>query len=278
MGPAAAAACVIALLPVPVLATPPAYLEAPALDLYSATSEGFTVEFWVRVRSQPGFDPRIVRAANDDPGPCSYPGAATWDVCVCHLSDCPTGGVQFQLQADGRCWLLNSPLRVDDGAFHHVACVVDRTEARVVFDGEVTVRLPAEDVRVAVGGGTIVVGNATDHRNPLDGEVDELRIWNVARTVEEIRECMFRELPETEHLVGYWRFDGSGEDRAPSGNDLVPHNTVRFRRGKLGGSADIVNADALRGLNLAPSAPVPGSHEPGPEEGMRAQALVPPSP
>src|SRR5262249_19052432 len=45
-----------------------------------------------------------------------------------------------------------------------------------------------------------------------DGELDEVRIWNTARSAAEIQSNMCRSLTGTEPgLMGYWRFDeGSG--------------------------------------------------------------------
>ena len=42
----------------------------------------------------------------------------------------------------------------------------------------------------------------------LDGEIDEVRVWNVGRTASEIRETMCRKLTGSEPgLEAYWRFD-----------------------------------------------------------------------
>jgi signal transduction histidine kinase/CheY-like chemotaxis protein/ligand-binding sensor domain-containing protein/protocatechuate 3,4-dioxygenase beta subunit len=51
------------------------------------------------------------------------------------------------------------------------------------------------------------------------GELDEVRVWNVARTAEQIRENYLRNLDGTEpNLVGLWNFD----DPANPGKDLSP--------------------------------------------------------
>jgi hypothetical protein len=61
-------------------------------------------------------------------------------------------------------------------------------------------------------------------RNNLVGTVDEIRLWNGLRTLEQIRDSMHRPLAGSEdHLLGYWRFDaGSGStvvDGTGTGND-----------------------------------------------------------
>jgi hypothetical protein len=63
------------------------------------------------------------------------------------------------------------------------------------------------------------------------GHLDEVRIWNVARTQEEIQVDMHRELGGNEPgLVGYWKFnEGSGDtayDSSSNNNDGTLHGGV----------------------------------------------------
>ena len=53
------------------------------------------------------------------------------------------------------------------------------------------------------------------------GEMDEVRVWNVARTAEEIGDTMNRKLEGNESgLVGLWNFDdGTARDSSPQGHD-----------------------------------------------------------
>jgi len=53
----------------------------------------------------------------------------------------------------------------------------------------------------------------------LDGQMDEVRVWNVARSEEQIRQTMFQRLTGREEgLVGLWNFDdGKADDASPAG-------------------------------------------------------------
>ncbi|MBN2593017.1 MAG: LamG domain-containing protein [Sedimentisphaerales bacterium] len=65
------------------------------------------------------------------------------------------------------------------------------------------------------------------------GALDEIRIWNIARSEEEINETMNTQLTGREEgLVGYWNFDdGTAKDLSGNGND-----------GILDGNAEIVES------------------------------------
>ena len=66
---------------------------------------------------------------------------------------------------------------------------------------------------------------------PFEGEIDELRVWNIARTQEEIKASMHTTLKgDDAGLIGYWDFEGgTAEDRSKNGND-----------GTLVGNAEII--------------------------------------
>ena len=61
----------------------------------------------------------------------------------------------------------------------------------------------------------IYIGKAPlvyDENESFNGIIDEVRIWNVARTQQEIQQYMHQQLTGTEPgLVGYWQFnEGTG--------------------------------------------------------------------
>ena len=230
-------------------ALPPSYLEAPALSAYDFDSTGFTVEFWIRVRSKPGFDPRIVHITNPHPNHCGYEPAMGFSVSLCNLSDCSPGTVVADITAEGACSFVATTVRVDDGEYHHVAATYDGSSLCIFMDGVLSAEGPGARTALRTSGGTIVVGNAVDYRNAFDGEIDELRLWRGARTEAEIQAFRNRELTEPlpDTLVGYWPMNGEGSDRAPSRNPLVPHNDVVFLPGRLHQAAHVLNHDALRG-------------------------------
>src|SRR6185503_8631835 len=76
----------------------------------------------------------------------------------------------------------------------------------------------------SVGGQNYFLGrdNYADNRPAmLNGQLDEVRVWRVMRTENEIRETMFRKLTGREPgLVGLWNFDDAnspGRDASTNG-------------------------------------------------------------
>jgi len=72
-------------------------------------------------------------------------------------------------------------------------------------------------------------GSPSNYGDHFDGKMDELRIWNVARTPAEIFNNKDIELSGHEPgLMGYWKFNGNALDSSPNGNDLINNNGVTF--------------------------------------------------
>ncbi len=91
--------------------------------------------------------------------------------------------------------------------WHHYCLTYDGTTARLYYDGEL-----ADSSNVALNTGSHDVCFGMWYIYNFDGEIDEVRIWNIARTETEIREHMYLPLSITEAgLVGYWQFNnGTG--------------------------------------------------------------------
>src|SRR4030095_8859938 len=103
---------------------------------------------------------------------------------------------------------------MEENKWCHVAVVIDARETRLYFNGTLagTVpgvssfpELPADSPAYM---GSWNVGASNTARVGFTGEIDEVRVWAVPRTGDEIRAAMFQRLTGREEgLAGLWNFD-----------------------------------------------------------------------
>ena len=114
--------------------------------------------------------------------------------------------------------------------WHHLAGTWDGSTIRVYIDGiEEATGFQSGPFNAVVGDAEMNIGNRWYcFRHPYDGIIDEVRIWDDARTEPEINDNMNRELivPESNpDLIAYYKFNnGSGTiayDSGPNGYDGV---------------------------------------------------------
>ena len=179
-------------------------------------------------------------------GPCGDASQATWELYVCRTSGCTAGSPIFGLQSGGACSEIQASAGIANGSYHHLAGTYDGSSLKIYVDGTLQGTLSAPGIAVDVTNGLLVVGNATQLNNQMTGEIDEVRIWNVARTQSEIQSGMVGEIaPSTPNLAGYWRLNGNGTDEI-SARNLTPSFGVSFvTPGKFNGAAFVGTAASL---------------------------------
>ncbi len=137
--------------------------------------------------------------------------------------------------------------------WHHVALVRNNGTWEFYFDsiafaltGNPTPNIP---------NGIMTIGSTNTGSSNFQGLMDEMRVWNVARTQDEIKANMNLTLNGDETgLVGYWQFeDNTGRtvvDSSPNGNNGILNGDMTWnfstnQNTPLNGSlADFVNFDA----------------------------------
>jgi hypothetical protein len=114
--------------------------------------------------------------------------------------------------------------------WHHVAGTYDGATFILYLDG-VPVASAARSGSIAVNANDLLIGNFSSLARPFDGGIDEVRIWNVARTAGQIMDNMNVELTGAESgLVAYYSFnEGGGQiaaDSTVNGNDGILGTTA----------------------------------------------------
>ncbi len=118
-----------------------------------------------------------------------------------------TGKIYFSLNDN----TYNSVSDYSTGIWTHIAATYDLNLVKIyingVLDFSTTPELPiTNNTNEAIIGARKLT--ATTFDRVMNGALDEVRVWNVARTENEIRSTMSKKIPgNTTGLVGYWRFD-----------------------------------------------------------------------
>ena len=191
----------------------------------------WTVEFWVK---------RTGAGSGDFPGVIgSRSGAAAldkgWSVALAsansfkvsaHFADGATG---FDVTT------AQSATGVSSGAWEHWAVVFDRAQTRVQFfkngalDSQQTVTFPTGAVDQT---DVVFIGKDGTNTKFLAGSLDDIRVWNVVRSAQQIQDNFKATLVGNEAgLAAYWNFN------AGNAMDL----TANANNGAVGGGGTLVN-------------------------------------
>ena len=204
------------------------YGANPALNW--AATDSFTYEFWVQVPPGETDGMIISQRSVTDHRPVLNIGLGYDGV-----DNTGTGTAGFLVRAGETApFHVHSATAINDGVWHHVAAVRDGStrQIRLFVDGVMEAEAPEAMVlpittdlrRIGNEGRWSLVSFGTPDQRFLTGTVDEVRVWELARTEAEIQAAMNACLVGTEvGLIAYWRFDEvSGQvvtDSSAGGND-----------------------------------------------------------
>ena len=142
------------------------------------------------------------------------------------LSPAGVGGGFIRFEIQGEPYGTFLPARSASQMWHHVAMTYDGNVARGYLDGTKVGEFPATEMHIP-----LFIGASRDIKGiSFRGLIDEVRIWSVARTQEQIQSSMNTTLTGQESgLVGYWNFDdGTAKDLSPGGNEGVLYGNAQI--------------------------------------------------
>lgn len=190
-------------------------------DSPSLNPSQITVETWVylnRLAPVGSWDNQFLISKGNDQAQGSYYLSANRDQFHFYIG---ANGVDQVYAA--------TPSLIKTNRWYHVAGTYDGTNVKIYVNGVLQGTTPAN---VSIGNtGLLTLGS---HDLPgweyyLGGSLDEVRIWNVARTASQIQADMLNTLTGNEPgLVGYWRMDeGTGQ---VVGDSTYLHFTFKTKR------------------------------------------------
>jgi len=113
---------------------------------------------------------------------------------------------------------LQGSTNVNDGNWHFFAAVYNGSTKTLYVDGHVDASSPVTGTLSTDTYAVYFGENAQMTGRYLNGSLDEVRIWNIARTEQQVRADMFTTINGGQNgLLGYWQFnEGSGTTAADS--------------------------------------------------------------
>lgn len=116
---------------------------------------------------------------------------------------------------------------IPDGQWTHVAAVFDGIRHRHYINGERVLDEPAAG-SLAASGAELRIGSDVDFEVTINGSLDELRIWNVARTEAQLRSLINVRAEPQPGLVALYRFEGNADDSTGGHDGTVMGTGVSF--------------------------------------------------
>jgi hypothetical protein len=192
------------------------YIELADPTAFDFGTGDFTAEVWFNTNDATANQSLI----ND------YPGSAT-SYFALYLDG---GGLKAALSngvAD-----LQTAQSIQINKWYHAALVRSGDVVSIYVDGVLSATISGMAARNVASTGPVNLGRQVGGGSQLNGELDEVRIWNVARTENQINGNLYNTLNGNEAgLLAYYKFDQSGN------STILPDRTVNNLNGTVNNGA-----------------------------------------
>lgn len=133
------------------------------------------------------------------------------------------GRPRVEMCPGSRIGILQAPYEFETGRWYHLAGTYDGRVMTVYVNG-LRVKSAKASGSLQIDDSELLIGKGDPEFSQgeyFHGSIDEVRLWNVARSAQQIQADMKGQLTGQEPgLVAYWNFEGtSAEDRSPLHND-----------------------------------------------------------
>ena len=201
------------------------YVEIVDSEIINNISEQVTISAWIKPTGFPNTCTTVLFKGDKRTPNLSHRQFALW------LFD--EGCAYFDASPNGRFirWIASNSESIQRNEWYHVAATIDvRNDSVKLFLNGAEIRKSNFKGQNNLTKTTLPFRIGCSHEEEISehasfaGLIDEVRIWNIARTEKQIRSDMNKQLDGDEAgLVGYWKFDSETEgrvsDSSPNKND-----------------------------------------------------------
>lgn len=226
------------------------YVDCGNETTYNFTSSSFTVEFYIYVESYPGTEASIINR-----------GSSTVDGWAIRLGT--AGGIKLQTYQSGASQTTTSnPLTLKKR--QHVAVVRNGSSCYIYIDGVLSVSSSGTHTNPTTAARNLFFGKNNGGTVFFAGFLDEIRIWNTARTAGQINAYRGRQLQAAEvvpALLGYWKCDDGTGGTVTDSSDATYHSDSTVANGTISGATWYPSLQGGEDLEGAPLPDVFGQRE-----------------
>lgn len=175
------------------------YVEVPSSPALNPTG-AITIEAWVNLTDSGGCSSIIGKSFTQ-----------SWWVGIC--------GTTLRSYIKGTSSLLDGGV-INPGEWNHIAVVYDGVQRRHYINGEL-VQTHNETGPLPASSANLQIGSDPSYAHTPTGTIDEVRLWNVARTLAQIRASMSGLTGSTSGLVALWPLNNNANDPAGGHNGTL---------------------------------------------------------
>ncbi len=165
-----------------------------------AGSAARTVEAWIKTTANADPNNGGVQKVITDWGSMATGTRFTFNVLY-------NNAIRIEVGGSG----LSSKTSINDGYWHHVAAVFNPTATNkysLYVDGVLDTSGNITTTINTASSAPLLIGKRNDNNNFFNGSIDEVRVWNYAKTQNELDSLKDEELcPNASGLVAYYRFN-----------------------------------------------------------------------
>jgi hypothetical protein len=191
------------------------YVNCGTINL---SGSAVTIQGWLRVQAFKSSFPYISSFAGTE---------MTGSQCAVRIGDAsiPNNRVQFVLYIGGQFYKLHTATALTTNQWYHIAATYDGAAMKIYLNGVLDTTMA--QTGLITSNNTFEIGRNYGNDRILQGDLDEISVFNTALNQAAIRSWMCRRIDATHpyypNLIGYWPMDeGSGSttiDHSPNGYD-----------------------------------------------------------